>query len=296
MVAEHSPGKLHVLQLSELLIQEGIEVLDLTPGGDPWKERFATAHEDAAEVTLYRSGYGRRAAEAAGLVLEWAKRIAARGGVQPVHLRRTWSAMQPASALSAGRKVSAWVGANRELRIYRSDRALAAAFPRDDRVLRNSVADLVRARNGWTRQSKHAALLTALDRLERGETSFTITIEGRLAHSGWLVDDAKEWLLAGVNQQVAMPDGSAALYDFAAHATDQGDDAYRALICHALRTVFDEGRAAFVYIPVPSSDGAARRVVESLGLPYQGSLHWKRRLGLERTWADPGLATPPLTR
>jgi len=295
LVAEHSPGKLHLMRLSELLASEGIEILDLTPGGDPWKEHFATTHEDAADVTLYRSGRARQIAESAGLALEWGKRIAAQGGVRPAHLRRTWSAMQPASAVSAGRRVRAWVGATRELRVYRCDRSLAASLPLDARVQMNSVADLVRARSGRSRPN-HAVLSMALERLERGESSFTITIEGRLAHSGWLVVDAKEWFLGDANQSIPMPEGSSAFYDFAAHASPPGDGAFRALLCHALRTISDEGRQGFLYVHVPSDDLHSRRVIESLGLEYQGSLHWERRLGLERAWADPGLAMSPLTR
>ena len=35
VLAEHSPGKLHVMQLSDYLFTEGKDALDLTPGGDP---------------------------------------------------------------------------------------------------------------------------------------------------------------------------------------------------------------------------------------------------------------------
>ena len=290
LVAKHSPGKLHVMLLSELLVSEGIEAFDLTPGGDPWKERFATAHEEAADVTLYRSGRARRAAESAGFVLQWGKRIAARGGVRPQHVRWTWSAMQPAAAASAGRRVRAWIRSTREMRIYRCDRSLAGSFPRDVRVLRNSVSDLVHAGSGRSRPTR-VRLMTVLDRLERGETSFTISIDGRVANSGWLVEDAREWLLADGRQAIAMPAGSVALYDFTSHSPD-GGEAFRALLGHALRTASDEGPAGFLYVSVPSIDLPSRGVIESLGLDYQGSLHWKSRMGLERTWADPGLATP----
>lgn len=53
-LAEHSPGKLHIMQLSEYLLSEGLEMIDLTPGGDPWKERFANAHDEVAEAVVYR--------------------------------------------------------------------------------------------------------------------------------------------------------------------------------------------------------------------------------------------------
>jgi CelD/BcsL family acetyltransferase involved in cellulose biosynthesis len=60
MHASHSPGKLHLLRLGELLLQEGKSVLDLTPGGDPWKERFANAHDEVYALTVFRSTTARR--------------------------------------------------------------------------------------------------------------------------------------------------------------------------------------------------------------------------------------------
>lgn len=45
--AKHSPGILHFLHLGQSLAQEGVEVFDLTPGGDEYKERFATTHDNA---------------------------------------------------------------------------------------------------------------------------------------------------------------------------------------------------------------------------------------------------------
>lgn len=43
--ARHSPGILHFLNLGQLLAHEGVDVFDLTPGGDTYKERLATSHD-----------------------------------------------------------------------------------------------------------------------------------------------------------------------------------------------------------------------------------------------------------
>lgn len=43
--AKHSPGILHFLNLGQLLAHEGVDVFDLTPGGDTYKERLATSHD-----------------------------------------------------------------------------------------------------------------------------------------------------------------------------------------------------------------------------------------------------------
>jgi len=51
--ARYSPIALHHLMLVERLHAEGYSVLDLTPGPDPFKERFAGAYEDVQVLSIY---------------------------------------------------------------------------------------------------------------------------------------------------------------------------------------------------------------------------------------------------
>ena len=58
-LAEHSPNKLLLLMLAEKLAGEGFCRLDLTPGGDEWKDRLATRFERVHELRLFRSAWAR---------------------------------------------------------------------------------------------------------------------------------------------------------------------------------------------------------------------------------------------
>jgi CelD/BcsL family acetyltransferase involved in cellulose biosynthesis len=51
--AHYSPIALHHLMLVERLHTEGFSVLDLTPGSDPFKERFAAEYEDLNVLSIY---------------------------------------------------------------------------------------------------------------------------------------------------------------------------------------------------------------------------------------------------
>jgi len=51
--AAHSPGNLLLAMLGVQMAIEKIPLLDLTPGGDGYKENFATAHDAAFELTIY---------------------------------------------------------------------------------------------------------------------------------------------------------------------------------------------------------------------------------------------------
>jgi CelD/BcsL family acetyltransferase involved in cellulose biosynthesis len=50
---EQSPGKIHLLMLGAFLQEENFSMLDLTPGGDEYKEMFATQHDTVFEFFLF---------------------------------------------------------------------------------------------------------------------------------------------------------------------------------------------------------------------------------------------------
>lgn len=52
----HSPGKLHKLFLAELLVREGCDRIDLTPGDDPYKDHFANDADEVHTLSLFPSG------------------------------------------------------------------------------------------------------------------------------------------------------------------------------------------------------------------------------------------------
>jgi CelD/BcsL family acetyltransferase involved in cellulose biosynthesis len=85
--ASHSPGKLHLLRLGQLLSQAGTKVLDLTPGGDEWKERFANAHDEVHVLTVFRSAAMKRCHELQADMRALLKRTARAVGVTPARAR-----------------------------------------------------------------------------------------------------------------------------------------------------------------------------------------------------------------
>ena len=58
-LASHSPGHLLLAMLGVHLATEQMSVLDLTPGGDEYKERFATEHDAVFELTIYSDSKSR---------------------------------------------------------------------------------------------------------------------------------------------------------------------------------------------------------------------------------------------
>lgn len=289
-LAEYSPDGLHIMQLSEHLLEEGKDVLDLTPGGDPWKEYFANAHDDVAEAIVYRSACARIQADTLDWLSQLVKRCLDRAGITTANVKLTLARLRRARPSSIFRKIRNWVGIDRELRVYRGDRALAERYRRDERVRCNSLSDLLsfEAVESW--QTRDTFLSSALARLERGEFVYTVSIDNRLGHYGWMVVNQTESYTSDVKQTMTFPPGSVTLYDFYSHPDFRGQGLYRATIGHMLQAAFVVEAAQYAYISVLAHNLPSRHVIEAMGFEYQGSFFLRRRFWAEKKWADPMLA------
>ena len=273
------------MQLSEYLLQEGKSLLDLTPGGDAWKERFANDHDEVAEVVLYTAQWMYRRDATVERLLRQSRQWLGKFGLAPDQLRSALAVLLRARPAAVIRKLKGWINQRRELRIYRADRALAKCHPQDPRVRCNNLADLLLFQPGESWQTRDGFLSGALVRLEQGQSAYTIRLGNRLAHFGWIVTQCKSHMTE-VEQSMSFPTGSVALYDFYSDPPFRGQGLYRATIGHMLQVSFTDKNTRYAYISVLADNGPSRHVIESMGFEYQGSFHWQRHLGKVTKWAD----------
>ncbi len=286
LLAEHSPGKLHIMDLSAQLLRDGKQVLDLTPGGDAWKDRFANAHDAVAEAVVYASTLARRRADGQEYLLHLARRCAAAAGVSTATARSFAARLVRVRPAQVIRKLSAWTTIDREFRVYRATRSLAASQQADERVRCNALPDLLSFEPGEPWQSRDGFLSSALERIENGTRAYTVCIDDRLAHVGWLTHGLQSYMTE-VKQSMTFPVGSVALFDFYSHPDFRGRGLYRATISHMLQQAFADEAIAYAYISVLADNAPSRHVIEKIGFEYQGSYFWQRRFGNERKWASP---------
>lgn len=284
--AEHSPGKLHIMQLSKHLLESGIEKIDITPGGDPWKERFANSHDHVAEIELFRTGRSRLIAKQRSNIERLAKRCLTLFGVTPSAVRARLSRIKNVTPRAIAKRLRNWVSMKRELRIYRCERDLSLQASYHSEIQLNSLQDLMSFEPGERWQTYHGFLRSALHRLENGESAFTISINGKLAASGWMVKNQSKAILSEVDQTMDMPESSASLYDFYTDPEFRGQGLYRKLISHMLKFVFDDEKTKYAYICVLADNTPSRHVIENTGFKHQGSFYFERKFEKKRRWSD----------
>ena len=99
---KHSPGKFHILFLARMLMQEGYEQLDLTAGGDPYKERFANAWDEVHTLRVFPTALAKARAAVATSLEQAARKTLDTLHITPARVRwfvNTLKRLRPAANL-----------------------------------------------------------------------------------------------------------------------------------------------------------------------------------------------------
>ena len=245
-IAKLSPGKVHLQLLAKMLAEEGIARLDLTPGGDPWKERFATEHDEAAIITLYASAA--RKAVATG------KRRVFRIGGRMLRAIRPAGGRQSVDRLDANSRP-----ADISVVDLPSLESWSGEFSSVCSAQVNNLAHLI-AVACTDQRDVSAYLRTAVARLEEGHQSLSIEADGEVAGVAWLRASKDD------------PDASI-LYDF--HLCNSSGDAARSANPEIARSLLvAAGRTANsgkIAIEIAEADKAVRDIVSRLGDSFNES-------------------------
>ena len=287
--ARHSVGKILFYELALLLEQEGIDALDLTPGGE-YKDRFATHFDEASVLTIFFS-------HAAAWRYRQQRRLidaAKRRGVSTDAVKRALRAarhtvrhVRPANVpMQAVRRIKRATWGALELRLYRFPRGKPVVQPQWFRVERDRIEDLACyvPVERW-QPSFGTFLQTASERLEQGEHCYTYAEDGVLAHFGWLIERQESTFLDEVNQRWTLPPGSAVLYGFYTDPRFRGRGIYASSLARMIGDARNIPGVGEIYISVLADNGPSRRVIEKLGFDYERSFHERRQFARVRRWS-----------
>jgi CelD/BcsL family acetyltransferase involved in cellulose biosynthesis/RimJ/RimL family protein N-acetyltransferase len=288
--ARHSVGKLLFHELALLLEQEGVDALDLTPGGE-YKDRFATRFDEASVLTVVFSHAGAWRHRLERRLIEAAKRrgLSTDSVKHAIRVaRHTVSLLRPATlprSLATRLKRAVWNDV--ELRVYRYPGGAPVTHPESVPMARDRFEDLAcyAPAERW-QPTTDAFLRSAAERLEDGEHCYTRVEDGVLAHCGWLVDRQETTFMDEVHQPWTLPPGAAVAYGFYTHPRFRGRGMYASSLGRILRDAAAIPGLGDVYICVRADNAPSRRVIEKLGFVYDQSFHERRRLRRVRRWSS----------
>jgi len=300
-LSKHSPGKLLILLLCRMLMEEGFPQFDLTPSGDAYKERFANDGDIVHTLTVHPTPLARTKVAVRGRVKlatkQFTKRVLTKLNVNPLRAKLyVRSLLRPAALPKrAARAASAWLTSQRETRLYMRPVDSPPAATNNDGVVRDSLDALLAYHAPAAGPTRQVFLSDALSRLESGQHGYTLTgADGHLAHVAWLAEPGtyEEQFAPGVT---IPPD--AALIATRTDAFPRGDAAALARCFRAaLADAAASPKAQRIVIAIADDDAITRAVAEEHGFRAAGSLQTQIRLGRRRQSVeslDPAFTPPP---
>jgi CelD/BcsL family acetyltransferase involved in cellulose biosynthesis len=219
--AAHSPGHLLLALLGGCLAREQVDFLDLTPGGDKYKEQFASGHDLVFELTMCGSVVDRLRAQAAAGIRRSAKALLQRSGRRSVDVVEALEKVRALALTAPGRFL-------RELD-SRGGPALWRAVPRTPcdgadplPVSRNCLDDVFKYDDAGSTVTRGAFIGIVMKRLEHGCQLFSYAPQDRLLIYCWAHADGGR--AACLPKPRDVPDGATVLFDLYVHRECTGGD------------------------------------------------------------------------
>lgn len=278
-MAIHSPGKLHILQLGLLLHEEGFSTLDLTPGGDAYKEDRATRYQDAHVLTIFLDDKALLRHRTATKLRSLARSAAAILRVDRKSISRWQSATRrPGRSLRSLLQVRVW--GSTELRLYRA-KANPPQDLNDSGVRRDYIADLLSyAPTGAHDASRQEFLSAALARIEAGGHTYSMAENGTLVSYAMLAR-ADKTSIPELHQAQIFPPTALLIEELYARSSSQQQEFAQGLLVRISGDASASG-AEFVYVAAPAKDVALLRTIENAGFEYEASVFRSARFGSVR--------------
>ena len=284
--ASYSPVTVHLLMLVELLHQEGFQALDLTPGDDAFKQRFASDHDQVRTLTIYfrPSSWLRHRAfqRSQRLLVSGASTL--RLPLRDVRASLSKLARVGPTGLLASVKgriagITSRFWSTAETRVYALSVAEAGALGAEARMQRDRAASLLafQPRFGW--QTRQRFLSDSLKKIERGHHLYSEVTDGVLVHYGWLIEQQDRNFFAEAEQAFRFVPGTAMLYDFYTDPMARGRGLYQRSLKQMAKDAAERPGTQQVLISVLAGNGPSRHVIEKVGFRYVGSLFLTTRAG-----------------
>jgi RimJ/RimL family protein N-acetyltransferase len=283
--AAHSPGKLLMMFLTQQLAREGVAALDLTPGGDQWKERFADRHEVVRKLTISSTGVAGAPRRVAEGTLALAGKTLRAVGVSPSRVRALVNSAEesgiPNVLKVAWRQAISGAYYRSEIRAYRLPLQNVPANP-SQHIKRDALEDLALFRRAKGSSARAAFFKNVLMRLELGHHIYTRTEGGRLVAWSWFVERPERVVMEEVHQEFVYPPNSGEIGAFFTEPDVRGRGYSRQCVEQMIRDAAHAGLER-LYAFVPGHNRACCHLLEQSGFSPVARLFERRFLGRSET-------------
>ena len=256
--SKHSPGVIFLIYLANLLIEEGIRYIDLTPGGDEYKERFSNAHNELYLPTIHASIFQHRKHELKNNCKSLALDTLKRCNIDKEKLKNSFN-----------KKSKKRIVNQKDFDLYSisSDRYKISDTYHNKNINIQSYSDLLDYQENNSGISRQEVLSNATYRFSREDTLFTIHDNSQLRASSWLSKLGAKYSRFGFDFSNEKNSVVIDCMDINLRLID--NDYMKALIDSMLQCAFSDN-AQMVFIFIPNSEDIQSHIttLNELGFEY----------------------------
>jgi hypothetical protein len=276
----NSPGSILYLKLIKLLKNEGYRYLDLTPGGDPYKEKYSNLHQKLYMPTFYFSGKRKQIADLKFFIRKTIKKGL---NINPTN-KNTWvkridtfrfiikKVLSTSPVITFGKLISL-ICPRTIHTLYRltiKDQFLQDEQP-DSAIKINNYSDLLKYNESSYWKSKRDLLFKALKRFSRGAALYTIVQNETLTHFGWIISGNDKSFLKVTGLKSEPPVNSVVFYDTIANPNYINHDSFTNVIKNII-ALSRLSNTEEVFIQVSGNMGVFNKAIELAGFEVYGRL------------------------
>lgn len=279
---KHSPGTLLMVYLADYALSEGYRYIDLTPGGDRYKERFQTHEQNLISPIVYFGRKYRWIIPPLKIFKRFAFYIISCGGTkldffQYVKRMKVNLLIKKISNISLNKLLNRLLTLfyNHRIRILYSlnPGTFARHGQRSVAVHKQSYSDLLKYSGSIPWLDKRSLLSQAQRRFDSNEVLYSIIIDNTLAHWGWFAPGGRTHIFTDTQMKFESQMNSAVLYDFYTEPHFRKRGLYRACMTAMIEDARSLGITT-VYISVSHDNIASKSAIESVGFsPIKTFIH-----------------------
>lgn len=283
---KNSPGTILMIKLIELLKEEGYHYLDLTPGGDKYKEKFCNFHQKLYMPTIYFFKKDKIIADLKYFIRKTIKNWIISAGAQPDIVKNNQDnalamlkKIPRVTPLKIIRKLISILYERNVYILYKFiiDDVALNNFQSEENITINNYSDLLLYNESNQRIKKTDLLSIALKRFSSEELLFTIVLNGILAQYGWMTKGQTSYRFTELDMEIDTPENSFILYDFFTEPNFLKQELYR----KTLEKMLIECRkknAKEAFIWVSENNIPSKSVIEKVGFKVYRKFHRTKSL------------------
>lgn len=261
LFANYSPGYVHFLMLSQQFVNEGIESFDLTPGGDPYKDRLATQHDQVHILVTTHSRLYFLKRQLRKMLYRRMTNMGIRTMSVELSLKRQTYFLKERGLLhEIGRRIKA-IWQNNQERLYQSMFDLKSITSLT--VSKNNLKDLLNYKMQGSHRTRWEFLEDAMRRLEQGEQAYTLADKDTLLFCAWVCNPQKTANTEDATENSILPNKAILLQNIYIHPS--GLSKFRDTVASIASDIEKNSNLAQVYLRVDPHDKALLKVLTSSG-------------------------------